>query len=304
VVQDDLYPILPHHRRHIAAARAQTHALLDEMQAAGIQLKRTAPPGRFGMYMLYRDHKKMIILDKETAFVGGINISDHNYAWHDFMVKITDGVVTDLVTDFCSTWNGQTQPFDRIQPDGDFILNQCTGRYPIFEAIYRMINEAQRRVVIESPYVLGDGMESVLLAAAKRGVAVQVIIPHPNNKGIFDLWHRTLRYRLNHPNVTVYGYPGMTHAKMCMVDDRQVTFGSLNMFEIEGATQKELNVFSDDPLLVEQFIRFIEQDIKVSTLLHTPRNAPGRFTYTLAHGFIQRWNRRLLRNPNWKATYC
>jgi cardiolipin synthase A/B len=87
VVLSDTYPILIHRRGKVQAERDQTLGLLASLEKDGVKVKRTAPPGRWLQYMLYRNHKKMIIIDETTAFVGGINISDHNYHWHDFMVK-------------------------------------------------------------------------------------------------------------------------------------------------------------------------------------------------------------------------
>lgn len=307
VVLSDIYPIFIHKMKQVRQERAQTHQLLHSMRNQGIQIQRTAPPGPFGIYMLHRDHKKMVILDDHTAFVGGINVSDHNYAWHDFMVKIQGPLVQDLMTDFCSTWNGATQPFDTPVPGGDFILNQCAGRYPIFEEILRMIDRSESSIVIESPYLLGDRIENALAAAAERGVQMTIIMPYHNNKWIYRFWVRTLHRRLAHPNVTIYGYQGrhhMTHAKLVLVDNQRATFGSLNMFELEGATQKELNVFTSNPDFIAQLQALIQADIQKSVALSPPRYAWGRFTYRMAYKFFTRWNQHLLKNASWRATYC
>lgn len=307
VVLSDIYPIFIHKMKQLRQERAQTHQLLQTMRQQGIQIQRTAPPGPLGIYMLYRDHKKMVILDDHTAFVGGINISDHNYAWHDFMVKIEGPLVHDLLEDFCSTWNGETRPFDVPAAHGDFILNQCVGRYPIFDEILAMVDRAEESIVIESPYLLGDNIEKALAEAAQRGVKVTIIMPYLSNKWIYRFWVRTLRRRLAHPNVTIYGYQGahhMTHAKLVLVDQHRATFGSLNMFELEGSTQKELNVFTSNADFITQLQRLIQTDLEKSVVLPPPRYAFGRFTYRVAYDFFLWWNKRLLKNPQWKAAYC
>lgn len=307
VVLSDTYPIFVHKQKQVQQERAQTHQLLDTMKAHGIQIQRTAPPGFLGMYMLHRDHKKMIVMDDHTAFVGGINISDHNYAWHDFMVKIQGTLVQDLKEDFCSTWQGKTTAFDVPVPDGDFILNQCAGRYPIFDEILAMLDRAEKSIVIESPYLLGDKMENALFDAAWRGVKITLIMPYQSNKWIYRFWVQTLRRHLTHPNITIYGFRGehdMTHAKLVLVDDRWATFGSLNMFELEGATQKELNVFTSNTEFIAQLQTLIQNDLQQSAILPPPRTAWGRFTYRMAITFFERWNQRLLQDEHWKATYC
>lgn len=308
-VLSDTYPILIHRRNAVNKERQETLRLFEDIQKQGVKVKRTAPMGPAWIYALYRDHKKMIILDDDIAYVGGINISDHNYAWHDYMVRIEGSLVQNLKTDYCSSWDGETTPFDKPHSDAnsDFILNQCAGRYSIFEEILAMIGRAEEEIIIESPYLLGDNIESAILNAAERGVKARLIIPYQSNKLVYRIWIRASLRRLNHPNITYYGYHGehdMTHAKLVIVDGKHATFGSLNMFELEGLTQKELNVFSSNPDFITQLKAFVESDIAESTRLATPRYGFGRFTYTLAYNFFKWWTGRLVRNPKWKAIYC
>jgi cardiolipin synthase len=307
VVVSDVYPIFIHKRAQVAQEMAETQAVLDELRAAGIPIKRTAPPGFLGRFMLYRDHKKMILLDGQTAFVGGINVSDHNYAWHDFMVKMDGPLVATLTQDYLSTWEGQTIALSHSQAQGDWVVNQCAGRYAIFEEALRMIETAQQSLVIESPYLLGDTIEPAILRAAYRGVKVRLILPALSNKIAYRIWVKAMLRYLNHPNITLYGYEGehqMTHAKLVLVDGRRASFGSCNFFELEGLTQKELNIFSDNPDLIRQLQDLIESDIADSTLLAIPSNGWGRFSYRWLHRFFHWWTGRLLQNPDWKARYC
>lgn len=307
VVVSDVYPIFIHRRYEMAQEIAQTQALLTQMRAAGICIKRTAPPGFLGRFLLYRDHKKMILIDKQVAFVGGINVSDHNYAWHDFMVKLEGKLVDTLTQEYLSTWEGNTITLDCAESRGDWVVNQCAGRYSIFEEVIRMIEEAKTSLVIESPYLLGDTIEPAILRAAHRGVTVRLIIPYLSNKVVYQIWVKAMVRYLQHPNITIYGYQGehnMTHAKLVLVDGKRASFGSCNFFELEGLTQKELNIFSDNPDLIHQLEAFIESDIANSTLVPIPTNGFGRFSYTMLYHFFNWWTIRLVQNPAWKARYC
>jgi len=160
--------------------------------------------------------------------------------------------------------------------------------------------------VIESPYLLGDRIERALRAAAERGVRVSLILPAHSNKLLYRRWVRVLLRRLDHPNVTVYGFTGcggMTHAKLILVDDQWASFGSFNMIELEGLTQKELNVFSSDPDLIAQLQALIVRDIAQAVPVPAPR-AAGRPLYTVLYHFFRWWTRRLIRSADWKARYC
>jgi phosphatidylserine/phosphatidylglycerophosphate/cardiolipin synthase-like enzyme len=276
------------------------------MRDCGIEIQRTAPAGFLGMYMLYRNHKKMVIIDETTAFVGGLCVSDHNFSWHDFVVKIQGDLVKDILCDFTSTWVGKTQPLDKVASVGDFVLNQCAGRSTIFQHILNLIETAQESIVIESPYLLGDQLESKLRQAAEHGVQVTLIMPFHSNQLMYRVWVRHLRKFLDHPNVRIFGIQGennMTHAKLIVVDGKWAGFGSYNMFELEGLTQKDLTVFSDNPDLLRQFHQLIEDDLRNSVLLEVPHRTWGRSSYRLIHSFFRWWTGRLVRNEQWLAVY-
>jgi len=307
VVLSDVWPVVLHRQREVAAERAKTHALFDRLRAQGVAVKRTAPLGALGRFALYRNHKKMVVLDERIAFVGGINISDHNYDWHDFMVKIEGPLAATLAHDFRSTWDGRTVTLATPRPGEDFVLNQCAGRYSVFEEILRMIDRAQHTIVIESPYLLGNRIERALRAAAERGVRISLILPARSNKLLYRRWMRVLLRRLDHPNVTVYGFGGsggMTHAKLIVVDEQWASFGSLNMIELEGLTQKELNVFSSSADLIGQLRTLTARDIAQAVPVPAPRVVIGRPLYNLLYRFFRWWTRRLTRSADWKALYC
>jgi cardiolipin synthase A/B len=307
VIVNDIYPLALHRRREARRERAATRAVLDQLRAAGVAIKRTAPPGRFGRYLLYRDHKKMVVLDDRVAFVGGLNVSDHNYDWHDFMVRIEGPVVADLVADHTSTWEGTTLALDRARPDSDYVLNQCAGRPSIMQEVLGLVDGAKHRVMLESPYLLGAGIEAAILRAAQRGVKVTLVLPSRANHLHARVWVRSLLRRLHHENIDVHGYlgaGGMTHAKFMIVDDEIATFGSLNFLELEALAQKELNVFSRDAALIRALQTLVASDVVSGTRIARPLSGFGRFTYNLLYRFFRWYTDRLLRDPSWRARYC
>ena len=61
-----------------------------DLAAAGARVRVTNPVGPLGIYYPARNHKKLIVAD-DVAYIGGINFSDHNFAWRDFMLRIDGG---------------------------------------------------------------------------------------------------------------------------------------------------------------------------------------------------------------------
>jgi cardiolipin synthase len=306
VIANDILPIRLGRRRELQAERSSTAALLRRLEAGGVRLQRTAPPGTLWRFLLYRNHKKMVVLDDAVAFLGGINVSDHNYAWNDFMVKVTGPLAADMAADFRTTWDGATVPLAEPSPDRDFVLNHAPGRPSISDEVARLVQGATTSIAIESPSLLGGALEGLLVDAARRNVEVTVVAPAHHNRSIFRVWVRSTVDRLVRAGATVYGYrgsAGMTHAKLLIVDDAVATFGSFNFFELEGLTQKELNVFTRDPAIIAELRRLMDRDIAASEPMERPRATFGRFTYSIVERGFAAWTRRLLRKPEWRSTY-
>lgn len=306
VVADDLYPFSPR-RTVLQRERGKRRDLLARLEAGGVSLHSVNPVGRFARYLLYRDHKKVVVIDESLAYVGGLNISDHNYGWHDLMVRIEGPVVADLVADFESTWAGRTIVLDEHRGDRDYALNSSAGRPTTLDAALDLIAGAHSRIVLESPYLCGDRIQRALLDAARRGVRVVLVTPRRPNHSYNRVWARRLRRQLRHPNVEILGYEGsdgMTHAKILIIDDALASFGSSNYQEIEAMTHKELNIVTRDPQLVAALAAVTEADIGASRPVATPRTSFGWFTYRLAY-LVMRWStRRLLSRPRFRDVYC
>src|SRR5436853_672192 len=98
----------------------ETSAMLAQLEAGRIKIKFTNPYGLSPRRLLSRNHKKLIVIDNQVAYIGGINFSEHNAAWHDMMLRIEDrDAVAFLREDFISTWNGRDrvacEQFDGIE---------------------------------------------------------------------------------------------------------------------------------------------------------------------------------------------
>ena len=306
-IADDVLPVHLTRRPALRAERERTRALLDRMVAAGVQLRRTAPLGSMARYMLYRDHKKLIVIDERVAYLGGINVSDHNFAWNDFMVRVEGPVVDDLATDFASTWHSHRTRLAAPPVVGDYVVNQAAGRPAVLDETLRLIDGARSTIFLETPSLLGHRIERALLDAADRGVRVSVVVPSQHNRWIFRVWSRKTMLEIRHPNITLQGYRGcgaMTHAKLLIVDNQRAVVGSANLFALEAMTQKELCLFTDDASLLEELRCQAAVDSLQSAPLDPPRSSVGRFSYSILELAVDAWTRRLLRKPAWRNEYA
>lgn len=226
---------------------------IDRMRAAGVQVVEFHPiaPWRARFNLSRRDHRKILVVDDEIGFTGGINLSD-DYApisdggrgWYDVHCSLRGPVVADLARIFRRTWidEGGT-PFPLPAPAEErpkLSANIATRvvdnvrrrrRGAIRRAYLTAINSARRTVLIENAYFLPDrSIRRALVRAVRRGVDVAVIVP-----GRSDL--RTIEYAglyiyryLAERGARIMRWTGpMMHAKTAVVDAMWSTIGSYNL---------------------------------------------------------------------------
>ena len=229
----------------------ETTAMMARLKAAGVAIKftnayRPTPRGLLG-----RNHKKLIVIDDAAAYVGGINFSEHNAAWHDMMLRIEDaGVVRFLRNDFLDTWKGR----DRIggeQSDGLEILT-ANGRNnrTVFQRVLDLIDTARESVFIESPYMSFPFYEH-LREATRRGIRVTVITPEQNNWRFFRDYARLESAR---SGIDLRLFKGrMSHLKAMLIDNEYLIAGSSNFDYLSYRVHQELIAIITAPELIADF---------------------------------------------------
>ena len=205
------------------------------------------------LVMNHRDHRKIVVVDGNTAYTGGINLADEYINeeerfgyWKDAALRTEGAAVWNFTVMFLDHWNAfrpseedyapfmpqaeslSAQSDGVIQPYGDSPLDEEA----LAETVYlNIINQAQRYVYIYTPYfAVGETMLEALKAAAKRGVDVRLVLPGiPDKKLVFRL-SRSYYLPLLQAGVRIYEYtPGFLHAKCWVSDDRAAVVGSINM---------------------------------------------------------------------------
>ncbi len=197
---------------------------------------------------LLRDHRKLLVVDKSTAFVGGMGITDdfdvathpEDY-WHDIAVQVEGPVVSDWHTVFRSNWHywaREKLPEAHIHPDGEFVGlpgrvsgGRRFGAAGIQRSFIKRVRSAERQAWMMTAYFLPSrSLLRALRKAARRGVDVRLLLPGP----ITD--HPSVRYagrRFYHSllraGVRIFEYqPRFLHAKLLLCDD-WVSLGSSNI---------------------------------------------------------------------------
>ena len=226
-----------------------TRGMFDALDQAGVGVRVTNPAGPMLLGFAFRNHKKLIVADN-AAYLGGINFSDHNFAWHDLMLRIEDAAISDLLAaDFDSTFAGQPRAW-RAEL-GDIELFGLDGRdNPAgFAPILGAIDAARSEISVISPYLTAPFTDALARAAA-HGVEVTLVTPLANNKPVvrdYLVWFAAkagLRLRLTRE---------MIHLKGLLIDGRSLVLGSSNFDFVSYWTQEELLAVICDPGVIADF---------------------------------------------------
>ena len=236
--------------RHEASETRRLHVAL---AGAAVQIKYGNPFGFSPRRLLTRNHKKLIVIDDRVTYIGGINFSEHNAAWHDMMLRIEDRDVARFFRDdFLGNWQGQsakaTESFAGIE------LHTLNGRAnaAAFSKVLELIDNAANSIFIESPYVTCPFYDR-LRDAGSRGVQVTIVTPKTNNWSHFAdyaKWETTrcgidLRLFKN----------GMSHLKAMLIDDRYLIAGSSNFDFLSYHVYEEIVAIITEPQVIADFRR-------------------------------------------------
>ena len=205
-----------------------TRRLVAALRSGGAGVRFGRPFGFMGHRVLRRDHKKLMLFDDRVAYLGGINFSEHNFEWHDFMIRIEDAeVVRFLKRDFVCSWDGRSERSSRRFSTLGLDLHTLPGRgnREAFAGLVSRIANAERSIQVVSPY-LGPPFTRHLAAAAARGVKVQVVNPLENNLGYLQ---RYLFAEAARSGFELHLFEDrMIHMKCMLIDDSVLVTGSSN----------------------------------------------------------------------------
>jgi cardiolipin synthase A/B len=263
----------------LQAEKTRTLKMINELNQNDVQVKFTNPVGPVLNKFPARNHKKMILVDNHISYIGGINFSEHNFDWHDLMIRIEDTEINDfLKKDFLSTWQGEHIYSKKAFGEFLFYLFDGFSNKSSFSAVFELIDNAQKSISIQSPYISFPFYEK-LRSARSQGVNVTLITPARNNRkiiGDYTLWEAAR----SGIDLRLYN-PIMTHAKYMMIDDSILIFGSTNFDYVSYKIEQELIAVITDKEFINDFKRLvIEVDLQQSSVFNGKINKQkGLFYY-------------------------
>ena len=235
-----------------ATSRAYWRAL----EAAGITVRLFHPWWRSPLHAWRRDHRKIIVVDRATAFVGGMNIGEeygsathpHAERFRDSFARVHGTVTDELAAVFAEGWErAEGPPLPGLRPvhrtprhdvaplegPAALVLDGRPGRGQpeTIAVLAALVGAARERLWITTPYFAPpDGGLHILADAAMRGVDVRLLLPGPTDVPVMRHAAHGAYARLLRAGVRVYEYARcVLHAKTMVCDGHLGVIGSANL---------------------------------------------------------------------------
>jgi len=267
-------------------SNALPESYLEELREAGVQIldfhTRKGPGNRFQIN--FRNHRKIVVVDGHTAWVGGHNVGDEYMGrdpefghWRDTHMKIIGPAALAVQLSFLEDWHWATNEAPELiwtphvpGEEGVDVLVYPTGPADRLESATLMflngINSARKRLWIASPYFVPD--ESIMNAlhlAALRGVDVRIIIPEKADHTLVWLAAYSYFEEAQETGIRFFRYmDGFLHQKVVLIDDRLSAIGTANFDNRSFRLNFEIMVAVNDPAFAAEVEQMLIDDMEKS----------------------------------------
>ncbi len=235
--------------------------------------------------MNYRDHRKIVVIDGNIGYTGGINIGDEYINktspfghWLDAGIRIEGDGVWSLVISFLETYRfmGKKDIFyenykgdKHLTSDGfvaPFSDTPLDKELTTKNMYLSLISSANHSIDITTPYLIIDNeLNTALKLAAKSGVKVRIIIPYVPDKRIIYMVTESYVPELVEAGCNVYRYePGFIHSKMMIVDNNKAMIGTANLDFRSLYLHFENSVFLDGCKSILEMTKFFNETVEKS----------------------------------------
>lgn len=271
-------------------SRSIRKKMVKRLRAAGIQIYPFLKISfiAFANQINYRNHRKIIIVDGQTAFVGGINVSDkyinksrakNQLYWRDTHLRIDGPGVFYLQYLFLTDWNFCSK--EKLQPDNLFFPDKIDSTYEnkivqivasgpdsktssVLYSIVQAINMAKHEILITTPYFIpGETLLDVLMIASLSGVNVKLLVPGISDSRFVNAAAKSYYNELLNAGVEIYLYrKGFIHAKTMVTDERMAMVGTANMDIRSFDLNFEVNAVVYDRAIARELKNIFYADLK------------------------------------------
>ncbi|MEU8901595.1 phospholipase D-like domain-containing protein [Nocardia sp. NPDC048505] len=268
--------------------------LLEQMDRAGVEIAWFRKPLYLSpLKQNHRCHRKVLVVDEETAFTGGVGIAEewcgdarNENEWRDTHVEVRGPAVDGIAAAFAQNWaECHTELFDDRdrfidhRPQGEAIVQVVRGSasfgWQDMQTLLRvMLESAEERFRLATAYFSPDAyFIELLCAAARRGVEVEILLPGPHtDKRVCQLAGQHFYEDLIECGVRIHQYqPTMMHAKVITVDRVAALIGSTNFNRRSLDHDEEIMLAVLDVEFTATLDAHFDEDLTVSDRIRAGR---------------------------------
>ena len=256
-------------------------SIADVLRRDGVTTRPFQPLSPFAPWswlrFRHRDHRKTLTIDGQTAFVGGLCISDNwspsqkgGRGWRDTALRVRGSIALDVESAFDAMWESSTSPPTLApaesgdgQPAVAILAEDLPGKGRVASIYEWLARSAQETLEITDAYMVAPAkVLGALQDAARRGVSVRILLPGRNNHPVAGAAARWVYEGLLDAGVRIFEWEGvMIHAKTAVADGRIALVGSSNLDPLSMSLNFELNLAVVDPATGEAMHRMFERDL-------------------------------------------
>jgi len=264
-------------------------AYVDELRAAGVKVSAFKPTQGAGnrFQLNFRNHRKMVVVDGETGWVGGHNVGDEYLGldpdfspWRDTHVRLDGPVVMQLQSVLLADWYWATRDLPELDwapklPEaGDvnaiIVASAPSQRLETAGLMFTTaLHSAQRRIWLSAPYFVPD--EAVLKAlelAALRGVDVRIITTGKWDSLPVYLAAFHFIDQLRDLGIRFYAFePGFLHEKVMLIDDEVSTVGTANFDNRSFRLNFEVTALIQNRQFAAEMEQMFEADFAAASVI-------------------------------------
>ncbi|MCF7820412.1 MAG: phosphatidylserine/phosphatidylglycerophosphate/cardiolipin synthase family protein [Candidatus Pacebacteria bacterium] len=253
-------------------------AIIKELRDSGVEFL-------FASSWLRRTHRKILVVDDNIAFLGGVNIKKETSKWNDLQIRIKVKTLVKSIARYfvygykmCGGKDEQVLFLYKksflTKLKNKILVHHPQESLSSINAYYRdKFLKAKEKISIVTPYFTPPRWFIALLDKARlNGVEVEIIIPKRTDIKIVDYANRAFIKKLLGVGIKFYYFPEMNHAKMIIIDNQEIFVGSPNLDIFSLKLNLEIGVFIDNKALAVEAVKIVKDWKEGSELVDPKKN--------------------------------
>jgi len=232
---------------------------------------------------LHRTHRKILIVDEKTAFIGGVNFEQKMNKWIDLVLKVEGKLVKSIVRSFTKTYiksGGKDQAVIILNKEVVFSKAKTwiiehfpmSNKFNLRRIYKKALRDSETSVLLISPYFTPKRwLMRAMHQAVLRGVKVEVLIPKVTDNFFVDRVNHFYIFKMSKLGVSFFLESKMNHAKVLIVDGKEGMVGSNNLDYFSFEFNSEIGVFIKDIEVIRKLLK-ITNEWKSESVLFDPKS--------------------------------